>query len=1123
MARLSISLFGSMQVLLDNIPVSGFASKKAQALLAYLAVEKRPHNRDELAALFWPDYINTSARTNLRSSLANVRRVLCDHDASPPFFHVSRQTIAFNRASDIMLDIADFEGLSSSEAIGPELVPQLQTAVSNAQGTFLAGFSIADSPAFEEWLLLQREYFGRQLSLALRHLTHHYTKEKEYGTALANARQWVTLDPWQEEAHREVMSLLTLNGQRNEALVHYANCRRTLLEEVGVEPSDETTQLFEEIRNGNLNDASAEVRVDPVKHTIPQPLTPLIGRNVVLNEVGALLTTAHVRLLTIIGPGGIGKTHLALEAALAQQSHFIHGMALVSLAPLISADSIVSTIAEALNFSFYQKVTPEEQILDYLRQKQLLLVMDNYEHLVEDTRLVTKLLAGAPDLKILATSRVRLQIRGEQLYPLAGLDYPNEKRWSPLLVGENSQDQQALFSALALFVQQAQQQQPDFALTSENIGDVIRICQLVHGMPLGIILAAAWITLLTPHEIAAEIARSFNFLRADSHGLPVRHQSLQAVFSHTWSLLSEREQMIFQQMSVFRGGFTQDAVQAVTGAMLSDLLVLVNKFLIHRVPDGRYMIHELVRQFAAQKLTESSVDEMMAQQRHCAFFSTFLSQRRNDIRGQRQQDAIIEIEVDSENVRIAWQWAAEHGEIEHLDRSIDTLALFYEWRGRYQDGLTACRMAVEHLSGLNDGEAIRVQIRLLIWQASFNRLLGHRARSSNLTRKSLNLLNSSALVEQDLWREKAATYLELGRQAEHITVIREWLERSLAIYRARNDTWGTAQALHILGIQIGHKSTYDKTGRKSAYQYNPDFLEESLQLRRTLGDQRGIAEVLMSQGFIAILRSQAAEGEILLKQSLSISKEMGDRLLLSGSLSRQGIGYWFSGRFEEAYALISEELEIWQELGNREMFALATSTHSVIVANLGRFSQARSKAESALELVKEFSDLWGISWALWHLGFAILGEGASNEAEQLLAESIAMHKEIGWRGREHEVLTTLGFAKVKSGEVDQAQRVLTPVLAMALENRFQRTAIEGICLAAILSAVQNKSERAVELYALAQRYPYIANSRWFADVIGIEIAKAAELLAPEVILAARERGSKRDLWKTVAEHSQGST
>ncbi|MCP4589222.1 MAG: hypothetical protein GY842_00620, partial [bacterium] len=359
-------------------------------------------------------------------------------------------------------------------------------------------------------------------------------------------------------------------------------------------------------------------------NNLPVQPTPFVGREAVLAEIAGRLHDPDCRLLTLLGPGGSGKTRLALETGAAQLDNYSHGVWFVPLAALQSVDAIVPTVARALGFSFYADAggsagpDPQQQLLDYLRQKTMLIIMDNYEHLLSPLNppmggtkggdLVTDILKTAPDVKVLATSRARLNVQGEQLFPVAGMNFP----------AKDTLEQAAQYSAIKLFLGSARRVQPDFELTPANLADVARICRLVQGMPLGILLAAGWIEMLTPAEIAAEIGTSLDFLETDVRDVPARHRSMRAVFDHSWNLLTERERQVLHGLSVFRGGCTREAAQEITGASLRELMALVRKSLLHRASGGRYEMHELLRQYSAERLDQSPTESEAVRDRHSA-------------------------------------------------------------------------------------------------------------------------------------------------------------------------------------------------------------------------------------------------------------------------------------------------------------------------------------------------------------------------------------------------------------------------------------------------------------------------------------------------------------------------
>ena len=425
------------------------------------------------------------------------------------------------------------------------------------------------------------------------------------------------------------------------------------------------------------------------RHNLPAELTPFIGRQSELAELAQQVNDPNCRLMTILAPGGMGKTRLALRCAGAQLENFPSGIFYVPLAPLRSseysalsvAEFVVAAIGNALNFPFSGEAEPGQQLLDYLREKVMLLVIDNCEHLLEGVTFLSDILAHAPQVKILATSRERLQLSGETTFVLGGLDFPERPTSDALAYG-----------AIRLFVETARRVQTSFALSEDNLEHVIRICQLVDGMPLGIELAAGWSKLLPPREIAEEISRDLDMLASQQSDLPPRLRSARTVFEYSWNRLTASERDAFMKLSIFRGGMTREAAQAVTGASLTTLSGLVDKSLLWHKPDHRYEIHELLRQYAREHL-ESSGEMEAAQDAHCLYYLGFLSEREADIKGRRQLPALDEIEADFENVRAAWDWALTRKFYDALNQTPESLLWFCSMRGYIQAGVDLFRRA----------------------------------------------------------------------------------------------------------------------------------------------------------------------------------------------------------------------------------------------------------------------------------------------------------------------------------------------------------------------------------------------------------------------------------------------
>ena len=518
MAQLEIKLLGSFHAARSGAPLTGFDSDKVRALLAYLAVEsERPHRRERLAGLLWPEFSERAARTNLRRALSNLRQVTGDRQADPPFLLITRQTIQSNQRSDYALDVTSFTAqLSGGDGHSSETA-RLEEAVALYQGDFLEGFSLPDSAPFEAWTLVTRESLRGQAIRALFHLAAAYEKQGTYEKALQHARRLVLLAPYQEAAHQQLMRLLALCGQRNEALAHYEQLSKILDKELGVAPSSQTQEVQQWLFAQDalppaapIDTTAPEPAPDPSSspsHNLPAQITRFVGRRREIAEIEQLLESA--RLLTLVGPPGTGKSRLALEAASHSVERFSEGVFFVDLAPISNPDLVTSTIAQVLGLKETTGRALKETLKKHLQKKRLLLLLDNFEHLLDAAPLVNELLATAPNLKILITSRQPLQIYGEQEYPIPPLLVPDLDSLEPL-------QQLSKFEAVELFIQHAQAISPGFTLNENNATAVSEICVRLDGLPLAIELAAARVKIFSPEMIRTRLNDRFATLTGGS-------------------------------------------------------------------------------------------------------------------------------------------------------------------------------------------------------------------------------------------------------------------------------------------------------------------------------------------------------------------------------------------------------------------------------------------------------------------------------------------------------------------------------------------------------------------------------------------------------------------------------
>lgn len=663
---LEIRLLGQFEVRLEGQPVA-IPSRAAQSLLAYLVLNPRTaHRRERLAGLLAPEAAEPDARRVLRQALWHLRKALGTRGSTrQEFIHADDITIAFDANADYWLDVAILDRKVGEEASADHLMK----AVAAYGGELLPGF-------YDEWLVPERERLQALFEHRMARLLERLIAEQRWPEVLEWAERWVGLGQAPEPAYRALMRAHHAQGDLSSVNAAYRRCLEALHRELGVEPSEETRRLYDQLtQKGRTTE-----RVSPPASHLPTQRTPFVGRGRELAEIANLLTDPACRLLTLIGPGGIGKTRLALQAATERQVAFPDGAYFVALAPVSAAEFVVPTIANALQFRFGGPADPKEQLLNYLREKKALLVLDNFEHLLAErgAGLLSELLASAPRVKLLVTSRERLNLHEEWLLEVWGMRHP--------VIGQTPEAAIESYSAVQLFLQSVRRAQPGFALSEAETSSIVRICQLLGGMPLALELAAAWVRVLSCAEIAQEIEHGVAFLETTSRNAPERHRSLQAVFDHSWNLLAADEQRAFQNLSAFRGGFGREAAEQVAGASLRLLSALLDKSLLHRTAAGRYDMHELVRQYASERLQEAG-EAARVRTRHLDFFTHLSEQAEPEMRGAKSIAWLSQLEAEHANLRAALEWSLENPACAELGlRLAGALGWFWHLHSHYPEG-----------------------------------------------------------------------------------------------------------------------------------------------------------------------------------------------------------------------------------------------------------------------------------------------------------------------------------------------------------------------------------------------------------------------------------------------------
>ena len=661
--------------------------------------------------------------------------------------------------------------------------------------------------------------------------------------------------------------------------------------------------------------------------SLPLPRTSFVGRATELVAIDRKLDEIDCRLLTLVGPGGIGKTRLALEAAARRVERYPHGVYFVPLASVASPELLAPAIAEALQFAVdgaHSGFSAQDQLLDYLSERSTLLVLDNFEHLVEGAGFLTEIIERAANVELLATSRERLGLQSEWTFDVDGLALTDDEKGSA--------------SAIRLFVERATQVEPGFALDDAGYSQALRICRLVDGIPLGIELAASWVSVLSCAEIADEIEGNIDFLTTSMRDVPDRHRSMRAVIDQSWRLLTDEQRRAFSRLSVFHGSFDRSAATAVGGADLRLLSELAAKSLLRRPDFGRFEQHELLRQYAAERLRLSPADEADAHGRHARHYAAMLVERQPALMGPELAVARDELRGDLDNLRAAAEWALADARGPTALPMLEAFYIFLWMHSWFEGGETLERLVRTTDFDANDpGSAPDVALAVATCRVAIGARLGY---------------------DPDL--EK------LGA-------------RCLPTLRARTLKRELARCLCALGIMAGYRDDLPTAVA---------FLEEGTKIAGAVGDRLTECGALMDLGFGRLLMDELAAAREAFEAGHSLSATLGNPLLLAYATSKLGLLADAEERFGVALRLHMEANELFASVGDPGGTGYALSRASLSAFGLGDYSEALRLGRVGYEAFSETNHGWGMITALCRIGFAALALGDSGEARERFEEAL---------------------------------------------------------------------------------------------------------------------------------------
>lgn len=1048
---LDVRLLGSPQVHLDGLPISGFISHKAQALFYYLVVTQQPHTRLKLASLFWPEADEPTGLKNLRDILHNLRKLFA------PFLNISRQAVSFHTRQPYALDVEQLIDLLERSNTGPFL-PEWVNTIDLDRWEFLEGFHIDEAPEFEDWVLWQREHLRASYLQILHTLADHYLIRRDYQPGLSITARLLTVDPWSETIYRQRMKLFAYDGQRSAALQAYEQCRSILAETFGVEPTPETAALHQRIQAG----PSEEATDFPPLHNLPRSLTPFLGRQAELNEIRPKISDSRYPLVTLTGEGGIGKTRLAL--ALAQQVlyEFADGVWFVSLASIDLpetekkhdgetpsqmsdriADRIAESIARAMRLPLQEKTPYTKQLFQGLQDRELLIILDNFEHLMDGADFLLALVKRIPKLHLIVTSRQRLNFQMEYVFRLSGLPVPvaaeDEASLDFLRPDERpSAVPIASYDSVRLFVERADRTSPGFVLDAVDVQPVAEICRSVEGLPLAIELAAALVEQKPLAQIASAIRSGIDALAISLRDLPPRHRSILAVFDYSWSFLSSAQADLLARCAIFQGSFSAAAAAAVAGATPDLLDRLIGRSLLRQDAPDRYSLHELVRQFAAEKLLAEGIQATpITQDKHSRYYLDFVDRWVEPLEKGIDREQVTALAQDRANVRLAWDWAIRQKNIDRIGQSANGIALYYAGLSSLREGVSRMNEGMDLLTGAGDESPSPAQSRALMalqaCSALLLEILGNLAESEKMAALAASAAENAQ--EKGIAAHALATWgFVTVMQKKDVAEANKKLQRALALSQAegQNAPWVTARILGnlaILSYRMGKPDT--------AHSY----LEQAVVISRTNGIRKMLAISLNNLGVYHKLQGDFLTARQMLDEGLSIQRELQRENAQGLTLSNLADLTAMLGDYAASLGYCREIQRLARRTKSDRLTAAASLQEMTVLVNTGDFLQALAMGETALAQCQKLGDIHRTARILLLQGQAHRGVGNLAEAQAAYEQAL-----VDWRQAEIpagslEPMVHLADLAQQRGDRQQARRLMADVLALLEQTHLQDEAI----------------------------------------------------------------------------------
>jgi predicted ATPase/Tfp pilus assembly protein PilF len=900
--------------------------------------------------------------------LSNIRKLLGDED----YLLITPQNVQINPETEIWSDTGEIEVIIETTKQHrhrdiahclPCVQRQLQIA-SIYKGEFLSGFSLQDSILFDKWMILRRERMHQAGLKAHALLTDYFEWRGEFEQALHHAKSQIEMEPWLEEAYCQTMRLYYNYGKRSHALAQYQECQRIIDKEFGVEPSKQTRALAKLISN-------EEPLNDPVKHCPQKPIVDFIGRKEQMRELEEILARGSSRLTTILGPGGVGKSSLAITVAINQHGLYKDGIFYVALA---ESRDVLFSLSSALGLiSAGQGIN----VFDYLKDKDMLLVLDNFDHLIPSASCISTLLKGAPNLQVLVTSRERLNLHEEHVMILKGLSFPNEK----------STDHWHSYDSMALFRQRILQRNPDFDFSDQKVGTIQSICQRVEGLPLAIEMASSVVVENNGELLLEALHEELYSVSTKLQNIPERHRSLQIVFNHSWRTLSLEEQRHLVSLAVFKGGFSEEAALVVTGIKKQSLLNLVNKSLLRQDEPGRFSLHEVNWQMVSEKLSQ----EDDGWEKHAQYYAQFSA-------SSISPEVIYFLDKEALNLVAAWDWSLHNQKKAILRQLLYNISQLFEFQGPLAEGEQLFTNAIKTVSEWESCSEMVVDLKY-----SLLRIYLAQMRYPEVLEMVCDLPRSA----RALFAEGQALSAQ-GRSDE----ARPKLENALVLARSSTDQILEMSCLRELGNVANRLSEYDDA---------IIFYSQCLEIAQALGDYRNISAVQNNWASIEWDLGDLDAAQVRYNEALLIYRKIGNRLGEAKALNNLSNIMADRGDLTQSLEYCRQALAIHKDMGNIRGESAVLNNIGATYFLLSDYDGARSYYQRALALCRLSENNQAIAETLGNLSLLNCIQGHLEEGREKAKDAISLSRAAGDKVNEANSHYFLARIEVDAGNLDEAE------------------------------------------------------------------------------------------------------